>query len=264
MKVGGYAYAKSNTAIYVNLYIGGTAKIALSDNTVTMIQQTEYPWGGRARITVSPERESQFSMNLRIPGWCQEARLKINGADLEQFQIHKGYACISRKWKKKDMIELDFPTPVQRIEAHPNVKEDTGLVAIQRGPIVYGLEALDNGGNLGISLPINPQFETEHRPEFLGGVTVIKGKTTEGRPFLAIPFYALANRGKSSQVVWLPQKGKKENLTGWKDELYRQLDPSTLIRRCLSACRTRRPRMITKNLGRILESDAQNELEQSI
>ena len=128
------------------------------------------------------------------------------------------------------MIELDFPMPVQRIEAHPNVKEDSGLVAIQRGPIVYGLEGLDNGANLRITLPIDPQFEIEQRSEFLGGVTVIKGKSTKGRPFLAIPFYALANRGKSSQVVWLPQKAKKENPAGWKDRLYRQLDPATLIR----------------------------------
>ncbi|MHC4260242.1 MAG: hypothetical protein ACYSTF_07535, partial [Planctomycetota bacterium] len=100
--------------------------------------------------------------------------------------------------------------------------------AIQRGPIVYGLEAFDNGGKLDIALPIDSQFESQHHPDFLGGVTVIKGKSEKGVPFLAIPFYALANRGKSSQVVWLPQLGKKKDLTGWEGKLYRPLDPSTL------------------------------------
>jgi DUF1680 family protein len=128
------------------------------------------------------------------------------------------------------MIELNFFMPVERVEAHPNVKQDNGLVAIQRGPIVYGLEALDNNADLNVTLPADPQFEIERVPEFLGGVTVIKGKSSEDKTFLAVPFYALANREKSSQVVWLPQTGKKEKPAGWEDKLYRRLDPAALAR----------------------------------
>jgi DUF1680 family protein len=229
LKLGRYTYAQNNKDIYVNLYLGGTAKIHLPNNTVTITQQTDYPWNSNVKILIDPQRQSRFSIFLRIPGWCQKARLKINGVEVKQFPTYEGYAHLARKWKSNDTIELDFPMPVQRIEAHPNVKDNNGLVAIQRGPIVYGLEALDNDGNLDISLPIDPRFETEYRPDFLGGVTVIKGKSAKGKPFLAIPFYALANRAKSSQVVWLPQDGKKENLTGWENKLYRPLAPSTLI-----------------------------------
>jgi DUF1680 family protein len=230
MKVGGYAYAGSNNEIYVNLYIGSTACIALADNVVTLAQKTEYPWAPKVKIIVSPVVEKPFSLNLRIPDWCSSAKVRINGTRTKSSPLHKGYARISRKWKANDVIELDLPMPVERIEAHPNIKDNQGLVAIQRGPIVYGLEAFDNGGNLDITLPTQIEFETEHHRNFLGGVTVIKGKSSEDRPFLAIPFYALANRGKSSQVVWLPQKGKTENPTGWQDKLYRKLDPSTLAR----------------------------------
>lgn len=127
------------------------------------------------------------------------------------------------------MIELDFAMPVERIEAHPNVAANHGLVAIRRGPVVYGLEGVDNDGNVDIVLAADPKFKTEPLPDFLGGVTVVKGKSAEGKTFTAIPFYVLANRDKSSQIVWLTQKGKKEDPAGWQGRLYRPLDPGTLI-----------------------------------
>jgi len=231
MKVGGYAYAQSNSNIYVNLYIAGAAKIVLRDNKVTVTQQTEYPWKNKVRITVSPESESAFSMNLRIPGWCRKAELRLNGDRIEQPRVMKGYVRINRKWKTGDVVDLDFKMPVHRIEAHPNVRTDNSKVAIQRGPIVYALEALDNNDHIDITLPTEPDFKTEHLPEFLSGVTVIKGKSADGRTFTAIPFYALANRENSSQAVWLPQKGKIESpAAGWRGRLYRILDPSGLNR----------------------------------
>ncbi|MHC4335477.1 MAG: glycoside hydrolase family 127 protein, partial [Planctomycetota bacterium] len=152
MKVGGYAYATRDSDIYVNLYIGSTANIALQDNRVTVTQQTEYPWRNTVRITVSPESESSFSLNLRIPRWCQRARVKSNGVELKRPRVLKGYVCIDRSWKAGNVIELDFAMPVERIEAHPNVAANHGLAAIQRGPVAYGLEGLDNGGNVDIVL----------------------------------------------------------------------------------------------------------------
>jgi DUF1680 family protein len=230
LKVGGYVYAQADKDIYVNLYVGGTAGISLPDNTVTVTQQTEYPWQGTVKMLVDPRKPGRFSMNLRIPGWCQKARLKVNGVEIGRPLLHKGYARLNREWKSGDVVELVLAMPVERIEAHPNVEENHGLATVQRGPLVYGLEALDNGGNPDVVLPLDPQFQFEHRPEFLGGVTVIEGKSLKGTPFLAVPFYALANREKSSQAVWLTQKGKSVQLTGWRDRLYRPLDPSALAR----------------------------------
>ncbi|MHC4527709.1 MAG: glycoside hydrolase family 127 protein, partial [Planctomycetota bacterium] len=230
MKVGGYAYAGSDNELYVNLYIGSNASIALADNVVTLGQHSEYPWDPKVEIIVSPVVEKSFAINLRIPGWCRKGpRIKINGV-VARYPVNKGYASINRTWKANDVIELDLPMPVERMEAHPNIKDNQGLVAIQRGPIVYGLEAFDNGGKFDIILGADPKFETEHERHFLGGVTVIKGKTSEDKPFVAIPFYALANRGKSRQIVWLPQQGKTETPTGWQSKLYRRLDPATLPR----------------------------------
>lgn len=114
--------------------------------------------------------------------------------------------------------------PTVRIEAHPNVKSCVGKVAVQRGPIVYGFEGLDNGGNVDLELGVDPGFKVEHKPEMLGGITVIKGKTANGAPFLAIPFYVLANRAKSRQEVWVGQGGLKRDDNWWLGNLYRSLE----------------------------------------
>ena len=90
---------------------------------------------------------------------------------------------------------------------------------------MYGLEGLDNDGKPLVTLPKDPQFKVKHVADLLGGITVITGKTAEGKTFTAAPFYALANRGKSNQEVWLPQQGKTEDPKGWEGRLYRQWRP---------------------------------------
>jgi hypothetical protein len=192
---------------------------------VTLRVETEYPWDGAVKIAVQPKKAAEFSVCLRVPGWCRDAKLKLNGEAVGEVQTSKGYAVFRRRWQQGDTIELEMPMPVIRMEAHPKVKEDAGKVAIQRGPLVYALEGLDNDGNPGITLPADPRFKSEHRRDFLGGVTVIRGVSANGKPFTAIPFYALANRDKSQQEVWLTQADKKEDPSGWEGKLYRRYTP---------------------------------------
>ena len=230
MKIGRYAYAHGDDDIYVNLYIAGSAEISLRSNKVTLTGKTEYPWEPKVRIVVDPAKEDKFTIKLRIPAWCENAALKLNAAEIEKPLVRSGYAVLNRTWKSGDLIELELPMPVRRIEAHPQVKADNGRVAIQRGPIVYGLEALDNPAGIDISLAVDPDFVAEYRPNFLHGTTIVKGKSSEEKPFTAIPFYALANREKSSQLVWLEQKAHKSDSAGWRGKLYRALDSSNLQR----------------------------------
>jgi uncharacterized protein len=113
--------------------------------------------------------------------------------------------------------------PVQRIEAHPNIADCVGKVALQRGPIVFGFEGLDNNGRTNLVLGTKPKFSVDLRRDFLGGVAVIKAKSDDGNPITAIPFYALANRDKSSQEVWVQQKGLESSQAWWEGKLYRPL-----------------------------------------
>jgi DUF1680 family protein len=115
--------------------------------------------------------------------------------------------------------------PVMRMESHPKVAENQGKVTIQRGPIVYGLEGLDNHAKPLVTLPKDPGFTLTFERNLLGGVMVVHGNTAEGKKFTAIPYYAFANRENSNQEVWLPQENKTETKKGWEGRLYRRWQP---------------------------------------
>lgn len=220
-----YLYAQAGSDIYVNLYAASTARISLAGSRVTLKQEGNYPWDGQIKITVTPDKPAPFGLRLRIPGWCSGAGLALNGKTLRP-AMEKGYAVLRRTWRAGDALELSLPMPVQRVEANPQVREDRGLVVLQRGPIVYGFEALDNAGRADIQLArdagLSTGLSTQARPDLLGGVTTISGRGADGRPWTAIPFYALANREPSQQQVWMKQEGKADDAGAWPDELYRR------------------------------------------
>lgn len=140
--------------------------------------------------------------------------------------MQKGYARLSRTWQAGDVVQLTLPMPIQRIEAHPRVQADLGRVAVQRGPVVYCFEAVDNDGPVkNIVLPQDPKFTAEDRPDLLGGVTVITGVAKDGRIIMAVPYYAWDHRTAGEMIVWVEQEGKaaKPDIDdpAWKDKLYR-------------------------------------------
>jgi len=222
--VGAYVYAHAGDGIYVNLYVAGRANVPLKDTSVALTQQTRYPWEGNVKIVVEPITSATFDMCLRIPAWCESPRCKVNGEMLSDLKLENGYARVSRKWKRGDSIELELPMPIKRIEAHPNVKADAGRVALQRGPIIYCLEAVDNSGHVKhLALPRDAKLTAEHRSGLLGGVTVIKGSAITAsaedwtntlyrniacsRPvdFVAVPYCTWDNREPGEMVVWIPE-----------------------------------------------------------
>jgi DUF1680 family protein len=225
----GYAYAQKADNVYVNLFVGGAAKIGLPGNTVLVRQRTNYPWDGDIKITIEPERTGKFAVCVRIPGWAQnkpvpsdlyhyldtnveEVSLKVNG-DPAAVDIVKGYVPIRRTWKKGDTIELNLPMPVRRVVAHPKVKDDIGRTAVERGPVVYCFEGADNPeGVANLILPTNAKLQSEYRGDLLGGIVTISGrgrirqdgKKVEDIDVVAIPYYAWAHRGKNEMAVWMP------------------------------------------------------------
>jgi DUF1680 family protein len=194
------AYATDGEAVYVNTYAAGTVTMG----KVRLKQETNYPWDGKVRFTV--ESPVHATLKLRIPQWCEGATLVVDGKP-QAVQIERGYASA-----KGSVIELDLPMPVKRVKADPRVKANVGRVALQRGPVVYCAEAVDNGGRVGnLFLPPDAGLKTEHRPDLLGGVTVMTGKsmrTTEGEApqevtFTAIPYYAWDHREPGEMAVWI-------------------------------------------------------------
>jgi DUF1680 family protein len=231
--VPGYVYATGEGGMYVNLYVAGAAEVPLGDTKLAVTQQTRYPWDGKVKLTIEPEQPDSFAVNLRIPAWSEGAKLSVNGQPVEPLKMVRGYAEVRRRWEAADVIELDLPLEIRRIEAHPKVKADIGRVAIQRGPVVYCFEAVDNGGRASdIILPHDPKFTAEHRPDLLGGVTVIHAVARDGRKILAVPYHAWDHRQPGEMAVWVQQDGKSRTPDPddptWQGKLYRRLDPAAL------------------------------------
>jgi len=222
-----FTYALDNKGIYVNLFVDGRAHLSLAGHNVTLTQETRYPWEGAVRITLGLDEPQQFALRVRIPGWArnqpvpsdlyryldaegQEPCLRVNGQPVP-IELSGGYAVLNAIWQSGDVIDLNLPLPIRRVVSHPNVAENRDKVALERGPIVYCAEGVDHSGCvLDLALPDDATLRTEHRPDFVGGVTVIEGiahthssSDGGGRPFMAIPYGVWSNRGAGEMVVWL-------------------------------------------------------------
>lgn len=234
--VPGYVYTVSEQGVSVNLYAAGVGKIKTADGTeLRIVQETDYPWDGKVRLTLDSASATPqpLRLSLRIPDWCEEAKLAVNSQAIDPLTVSSGYVHIDRTWQRGDTVELELPMTVRRVEAHPRVQANQGRVAVQRGPIVYCFEQIDNELPVqGIVLPSDPKFVARHRPDLLGGVTVIEGVDRAGRKITGIPYYAWDHREPGAMVVWVRQDGKPRTPDvadpAWQGQLYRTLDPASL------------------------------------
>ena len=145
--------------------------------------------------------------------------VKLNGKEIT-FAMDRGYAVIDREWKKGDEISVQLPMTIERVISNENIHANKGLVALQRGPLVYCLEHADNNGKArNIIFPDLADFTPIFDPALLGGIITIRSKVpvvkvsgegqsiaTSLQEITAIPCYAWANRGEGEMEVWVPRK----------------------------------------------------------
>lgn len=213
--VGGYLYATRGDNIYVNIYANSESRIRLGDNlAITATQETAYPWDGSVRLRFDAAQPRDFTVRLRIPSWCGGASVGINGRAVANPVVERGYLVLRRQWQPADVVELNLPMPVRRVYAHPNVKDNVGRVALQRGPIIYCLEQADNpGGVRHLSLPKDAPLTIASKADLFTGCTVIKGaalshsRGTDPKPveFTAVPYHLWANREPGQMIVWIAE-----------------------------------------------------------
>ncbi len=228
---GQYVYSFSANEVAVHLYVQGKARFSLSKGDMTINQKTGYPWKEKAVMEIllpGQGSELEFTLSLRLPGWCRKPAIKLNGRGLRLSKITvNGYTRITRSWKHGDRIELTLPMPVETMEADPRVRHNCGRIALQRGPIVYCLEEIDNGPDLAdMILAANREhgagLRAIHKPNLMGGCTVITGcalrrdrarwkdalylpGSSPRKParFTAVPYCLWNNRGDGEMRVWL-------------------------------------------------------------
>jgi len=231
----GYFYSTSDDGVYVHLYDNSRLTWRLEDGTNFCIEQkTNYPWDGEVNISVEPERSRDFTVYVRIPGWSRRNEVTVNGKALTGVQPGK-YLPIRRRWSSGDAIHLQFDGSTQLLKANPAVAEDRGRVALQRGPVVFCMELLDQpdavrqNGLSSCIAEVSPATQARYVPDLLGGVIVLEhpgsfARASSGEPlysvaeeavhaevtrttFKLIPYYAWANRSPTAMQVWIPYTG---------------------------------------------------------
>ncbi|RCR70704.1 glycoside hydrolase family 127 protein [Larkinella punicea] len=219
----GYIYALRNNELFINLFADSQTEVTMNGVPVNIQQQSNYPWDGAIKMTVSPKKAVAFPLLIRVPGWATNqpmpgdlyryvtqnaplVKLTINGK-VTPVSVEKGYLKLYRTWKTGDVLTLTFDMPVREVVANEKVKATKGKVAIERGPIVYCAEGVDNNGQaLSITTTGNQSFTPEYRKELLGGITVLK--SAGAKPITLIPYYAWNNRGTTEMAVWFGSIGK--------------------------------------------------------
>jgi DUF1680 family protein len=228
----GLIYSTDGHQVFVDLYVSSEADLTVNGAKVHIKQTTNYPWDGQVTLEVAADRAVTFPLKVRIPGWIGGS---VFGTDLYTFAspstegahvsvLDVGRAVVEPGWSSLEDIHVSdaaaarhlaarssvlLPMPVRRVVANPGVKDDVGRAAIQRGPVVYALEGVDNDGHvLDTSVPMDAVFTPSARADLLGGVTVLTTTlpataSTPARTITAIPYFAWANRGRGEMVVWV-------------------------------------------------------------
>lgn len=220
----------------IGIQIHQYSNLEISSARSRLSMETEYPWDGRVKITLAGTGDELWTFSLRLPGWCQNFDIKVNGEQVN-YSLQKGYITIEKNWKAGDEVEAEFAMPPFLVEADPRVDSLRGCVAIQRGPLIYCLEEHDQEQGvdlLDVEIDSSEQLTSYWRGDLLSGVMIVEGKgyqqdrsnwpdASRGlyRPLIlenenrhsdrkvkltAIPYYAWGNRGLKSMRVWIPRR----------------------------------------------------------
>jgi uncharacterized protein len=205
-----YIYTTDESGVQVNMYNSSTLKTKIAQQSVELVQETDYPRSGRVKITVKSGGE--FTLSLRIPAWASRAEATCNGRSAGAVKPGAHFK-IKRKWSDGDVVELTLPMKVRLVEGSVKVPDQTGKIAIFRGPMVYCTEGVDNGelDIFTLSIPSDAKF-SESPDKILGGIirlTCDAVDATGNRINLnAIPYNVWANRGLSAMRIWIPRQAK--------------------------------------------------------
>jgi uncharacterized protein len=228
-----YFVTHNSTGIQIHQY--SNMEVAVDQNNqspTTLKLDADYPWDGQVKITVKNGVEQGWTLALRVPGWCQSLRVQVNGKNVHS-ESENGYIRLQRPWSTGDVVEIEFDMPPFGVQADSRVDSVRGCAALQRGPVVYCLEAADqeSGVNLlDVKIDLSEPLTGHWRGDLLGGVVTLvavgfQEDESHNRPnglyrsmmagsdgqhslrklkLTAIPYYAWGNRGLESMRVWIP------------------------------------------------------------
>jgi DUF1680 family protein len=228
-----YVLLSSDSQVLLHQYIPGTYAAAVAGGEASFVVETEYPWDGRVRVRAEAVPGTAFALSLRIPHWAAGAAVQVNGETVDA-EVRDGWLSVERDWSAGDEVLLDLPLDVRFTAADPRVDVDRGCLAIERGPLVYCLEAVDNPGHRldDVVLDAAGTRTVEPHPGLVPGLARIKAQAAlrpeQDRPWwpypsadeagsaapaagagttlTAVPYFSWGNREEGAMRVWIPAR----------------------------------------------------------
>ena len=222
-----YVALSCDNEFRLHQYMTGRYTAALAGGEATLDVETDYPWDGRIRVVVATAPGDAWALTVRVPHWAEQATVDINGERIDATSTD-GWLRIEEDWQPGDQLVLELPPTPRFTRADPRVDADRGLVAVERGPLVYCVESADQSterlDDLVVDLRSAPEV-SEPLPE-LGGVATLRltaerrhrnsefwwpysshsssSESSAGHCTLkAIPYYTWGNRQQGAMRVWL-------------------------------------------------------------
>lgn len=224
--LGSYIFTASEDKLYTHLYIGNETQVTLGSSKATIELTSELPWKGLASLQVQEvEGDGIFTLAVRVPSWSQDTSFRVNGEEITA-EIRDGYAYFKRTWKQGDQLSIHFDMQARRLYSHSNVRANAGRVALQRGPLVYCLEEMDNVSPLtSVRLPADAEIREvtgiwndeivflemdgirqEEDTEQKDTLYSTAPPKQEAQRLLAVPYTLWGNRTPGEMQVWIREQ----------------------------------------------------------
>jgi len=209
-QLGSFIYSTAPGHLYVNMFAANQAELQVGELPVKLEISGNYPYDGN--ISIILQSSGDFTLHLRIPQWCKNSSVKLNGQACDPV--------IRRSWQAGDVIDIELDMPVEVLFANQQVTSNLGRVALKRGPLVYALEEIDQSCPVRELLIVKDQkFELKPAPGLPAGTVAICGKACreilpsdelyfsaqaqyEATTFCAVPYALWGNRTPGNMCVW--------------------------------------------------------------
>lgn len=201
-----YIYAQRRDRLYINQYIGSTGNVEINGAAVEITQETNYPWDGKIKIQFKSSEKIDTIICFRVPEWCDDYTYNYSGRINSGVSVKNGYVQMHVTLEKNTVLDINFAMPVKKVHMDPRVTEDAGKVALQRGPVVYAFEGIDNPKGISdILISRATRFNTEWKPEELGGIVKLRVDSGDNRWF-AVPYYTWDNRELCEMRIFVDEE----------------------------------------------------------
>jgi DUF1680 family protein len=207
-------YSVNDEELRINIYSPSEATLSIGQDIVSVKQTTDFPFDGKISVSVDLEKETSFSLGIRIPGWLCDSCIVVDGKNVNVKP--NTYYSITKKWKKGDQCIIEFPMKLwmdEKISEYNQLGDYldgfTKYKALYRGPLLYAAEWKDtqkkpNSVAVSKTLSITDFKEISMPAGFMGKAYELQLPDTS---ILFVPYYEVAHRADTSyHACWLQIK----------------------------------------------------------